>query len=202
MIVYVTDLKKFRDEKSFLENIRLCSIYGIEYIQVRLKNLDQKSKINLTVKINNIINKKNTKLIINSDYKSSKLVSAFGFHITAKSNLNGTDAKNKSGANWISKSIHSKEEILLSNKDKNINAYIVGTIFSSNSHPNGQTLGIEKFNELVKLSEKPVIGIGGIDTSNIASVVESGAKGVALISELANASNEKKVITKLKSYYE
>ena len=107
-----------------------------------------------------------------------------------------------SGANWISKSIHSKKELLLNNKDKNINAFIVGTIFPSNSHPNGKTLGIEKFIELVKLSEKPVIGIGGIDTNNIASVVESGAKGVALISELANASNLKNVITNLKSYYE
>tara|TARA_Y100001970_G_scaffold126027_1_gene155854 strand:+ start:26041 stop:26649 length:609 start_codon:yes stop_codon:yes gene_type:complete len=202
MIIYVTDPNKFNNENSFLENIKQSSLLGIEYIQVRLKNLDQTSKTNLTTKINNIIDHKRTNLIINSDHKSSKIISCFGFHITAKSILNGADAKKMSGANWISKSIHSKKELLLNNKDKNINAFIVGTIFPSNSHPNGKTLGIEKFTELVKLSEKPVIGIGGIDTNNIASVVESGAKGVALISELANASNLKNVITNLKSYYE
>ncbi len=145
MIIYVTDFNKFSDEKSFLENIKQSSLCGIEYIQIRLNSFDQKSKTILTEKINSVIDKNSTKLIINSDYKSSKIISAYGFHITSKSKLNGMDAKKISGANWISKSIHSKEEVLFNNKDKDINAFVIGTIFPSNSHPNGKTLGIENF---------------------------------------------------------
>ncbi len=202
MIIYVTDFNKFSDEKSFLENIKQSSLCGIEYIQIRLNSFDQKSKTILTKKINSVIDKNITKLIINSDYKSSKIISAYGFHITSKSKLSGTDAKKISGANWISKSIHSKEEVLFNNKDKDINAFVIGTIFPSNSHPNGKTLGIENFKELVRLSKKPVIGIGGIGTNNIESIVNSGADGIAMISELAFASNLRKIIMELKSYYD
>jgi len=202
MIIYVTDPNKFSNEKSFLENIKLSSLYGIEFIQIRLKSLDQKSKTDLTVKIKNIIDTRKTRIIINSDFISSKLISPFGFHITSQSNTSGADAKMKSGAKWISKSIHSREEIVSNNEDKNINAFIIGTIYSSNSHPNGKTLGIEKFNELVKLSKKPVIGIGGINIENISHVVKAGAKGAALISDLAFSSDLQKSISKLKKYYE
>lgn len=202
MIIYVTDIDKFSNQKSFLENIKNSSLFGIEYIQIRLKNLDQNSKTIITQKINEIIDKSNTKLIINSDYKSSKIISAYGFHMTSNSKLNGSSAKKISGANWISKSIHSKNEILKNNNDKDINAFVIGTVFPSNSHPNGKTLGIENFKDLVKLSKKPVIAIGGIDSQNISTIVKSGADGVAMISELANSSNLKNLIKKLKSYYE
>jgi|TARA_B100001094_G_scaffold196548_1_gene190568 thiamine-phosphate diphosphorylase len=202
MIIYVTDIDKFSNQKSFLENIKNSSLFGIEYIQIRFKNLDQNSKTILTQKINGIIDKSNTKLIINSDYKSSKIISAYGFHMTSSSKLNGSSAKKISGSNWISKSIHSKNEILKNNNDKDINAFVIGTVFPSNSHPNGKTLGIENFKDLVKLSKKPVIAIGGIDSQNISTIVKSGADGVAMISELANSSNLKNLIKKLKSHYE
>ena len=91
---------------------------------------------------------------------------------------------------------------MFNNKDKDINAFVIGTIFPSNSHPNGKTLGIENFKELVRLSKKPVIGIGGIGTNNIESIVNSGADGIAMISELAFASNLRKIIMELKSYYD
>ena len=125
MIIYVTDPNKFSNEKSFLENIKLSSLYGIEYIQIRLKTLDQKSKTDLTIKINNIIDTRKTRIIINSDFISSKLISPFGFHITSQSNISGGDAKKKSGAKWISKSIHSQEELVSNNEDENINAFII-----------------------------------------------------------------------------
>ena len=63
-------------------------------------------------------------------------------------------------------------------------------------------MGIEKFMELVRLSKKPVIGIGGINLQNIYAIKKSNAIGVAMISELANTNNLEKTINKLKSYYD
>ena len=63
-------------------------------------------------------------------------------------------AKSESGARWISKSIHTKDELYENNNDLDIDAFVIGTIYKSNSHPNGPTLGIEKFMELVRLSRK------------------------------------------------
>ncbi len=202
MIIYVTDINKFCSEKSFLQHIKLVSNYGISYIQVRIKNKDQENKQRITLEIKKAVSRNNTNLIINGDYKSCKKYSSYGFHITSDSSISGKVAKSLSGASWISKSIHSKEEMLLLNEDKEINAFVLGTIFNSNSHPNGATIGIENLKELVELSKKPVIGIGGINLSNIVSVVNAGAKGVAIISEIAHSDNLEKTIKKLKSYYD
>ena len=68
MIIYVTDIDKFSDQKSFLENIKNSSLFGIEYIQIRFKNLDQNSKTILTQKINEIIDKSNTPRFIKTSY--------------------------------------------------------------------------------------------------------------------------------------
>ncbi|MED5283938.1 MAG: thiamine phosphate synthase, partial [Chloroflexota bacterium] len=130
------------------------------------------------------------------------IISPYGFHIKSNEKITGDFAKSESGARWISKSIHTKDELYENNNDLNIDAFVIGTIYKSNSHPNGPTLGIEKFMELVRLSKKPVIGIGGINLQNIDAIKKSSAIGVAMISELVNTNNLEKTINKLKYYYD
>ena len=96
--------------------------------------------------------------------------------------------------------MHTEEEILFYNKDKYIDALILGTIFQSNSHPNGKTLGIENFKQLVKISNKPVIGIGGIGSNNSNLVYKSGAAGIAVITSIATSKNIRKTLKDMESY--
>ena len=84
MLIYITDIDKFNNEKSFLENIKLASFYGINFIQIRLNNLDQSKKIEISKKINEIVDKENTKIIVNQDFESSKIISPYGVHIKSK----------------------------------------------------------------------------------------------------------------------
>ena len=43
MIIYITDIDKFDNEKSFLENIKLASFYGINFIQIFKFHISRKS---------------------------------------------------------------------------------------------------------------------------------------------------------------
>ncbi|GIS30120.1 MAG: hypothetical protein Ct9H90mP2_05030 [Dehalococcoidia bacterium] len=45
---------------------------GKNFIQIRLNNLDQGKKIEISKKINEIVDKENTKIIVNQDFESSK----------------------------------------------------------------------------------------------------------------------------------
>ena len=83
--------------------------------------------------------------------------------------------------------------------DKNIDSYILGTLFKSNSHPEGNYLGIDNFKKLIKLSSKPIIAIGGIDENNVDLVHKSGASGIAVISSIAYSKNINKTIDKLEN---
>ena len=189
MLIYVTDINKFSNEKVFIENIISASECGVKYIQLRFnkpKDLDTK-------KISSIISKKidnkKTKIIVNENIDISTNIKSFGFHISSKNNISGKEVKHRTKVSWVSKAVHSEDDIINSNKDEMIDSYILGTLFSSNSHPGGSFIGIEKFNELTKLSMKPVIAIGGIDEKNANLVHKSGASGIAVISAIAYSKN-------------
>ena len=61
---------------------------------------------------------------------------------------------------------------------------IAGTVYPSSSHPGGQASGTGVIQSIVEVVDLPVIGIGGIDASNAASVMRAGARGVACISAI------------------
>jgi thiamine-phosphate diphosphorylase len=199
MIIYVTDINKFPNENIFLENINIASKSGIKYIQVRVNNKNSNDLTRIYNLILQSIGESETKIIINEEICLAKKTDAFGFHMKSNNKLSAKNIKIKTGVNWLSKSVHTIEDILTNNDDKFIDAFILGTIFKSNSHPNGKTLGIENFNQLVKISNKPVIGIGGIGSNNSNLVYESGASGIAVITSIATSKNIKKTLKDMES---
>jgi thiamine-phosphate pyrophosphorylase len=66
----------------------------------------------------------------------------------------------------------------------------VGPVFGTRSKADaGDAIGLTTLRRRVDLARCPVIGIGGIDQSNVASVVETGAVGVAVVSAILRAAD-------------
>jgi thiamine-phosphate diphosphorylase len=57
----------------------------------------------------------------------------------------------------------------------------VGTIFATASHPDVRPAGVGLICRIREQVSLPLIGIGGIEASNAAQVMEAGANGVAVI---------------------
>ena len=55
---------------------------------------------------------------------------------------------------------------------------------------------------MIDLSNKPIIAIGGINSTNLSLIVKAGAKGAAIITDIANAKNINSKIKKLNSFYD
>ena len=202
MIIYVTDVSKFSTEEIFFDHICQITRTNLEYLQLRFKGFNKSRNKNLILKTSNLIKSKNLKIIVNEDYETCNSINAFGYHIPSFSELNGKNAKKFSGASWISKSIHTKKELLKYNNDKYIDSFVLGTIFKSNSHPDGNVLGINNLRKMIDLSNKPIIAIGGINSTNLNLIVKAGAKGAAIITDIANAKNINSKIKKLNSFYD
>lgn len=64
---------------------------------------------------------------------------------------------------------------------------IAGSVFKTTSHPNSVAGGLGLINSLVNTVNIPVIGIGGIDTSNVESVMRTGASGVAVVTAITES---------------
>lgn len=63
----------------------------------------------------------------------------------------------------------------------------LGTIFPTGSHPAAKPLGLAVLGEAVAKSRVPVLAIGGIRVDRIASIMATGANGVAMISAIWDA---------------
>ena len=57
---------------------------------------------------------------------------------------------------------------------------LVGTVFSSSSHPEGVPGGVGRIREVLGVSSLPLLAIGGITPSDVGRVMASGAHGVAV----------------------
>jgi len=63
-----------------------------------------------------------------------------------------------------------------------------GPVFATATKPDaGEPIGVGGIAAIASAVRIPVVGIGGIDSSNAASVIEAGAAGVAVISAIVGA---------------
>ena len=76
------------------------------------------------------------------------------------------------------------------------NYVILGTVFPTESHPGGESHGLPLIKAAAKL-EVPILGIGGITTDTAASVIRSGASGVAVIRAVASAPDPSEAASEL-----
>ena len=83
---------------------------------------------------------------------------------------------------WIGRSVHSAEDASAAAAG-GADYLLVGSIFSSPSHPGRPPAGIGLVRETIRFG-LPVIAIGGIDAAGAAAAREAGAYGVAAIGAL------------------
>jgi thiamine-phosphate pyrophosphorylase len=65
--------------------------------------------------------------------------------------------------------------------------YLGVTVWSTSTKSEALPAGLDGLREIVAATELPVVGIGGIDTSNVRQVLEAGVAGVAVVSAVGAA---------------
>ncbi len=86
----------------------------------------------------------------------------------------------------ISAACHSREALLQSEGD-GADCALLSPLFPTASHEDVEVLGIERFSDMIKGVEIPVIALGGITEINAAELLETDAAGLAAISALTSA---------------
>ena len=75
----------------------------------------------------------------------------------------------------------------------------VGPIFPTSTKPDaGAALGLKALAEIAASVRLPIVGIGGVNEANAASVIEAGATGVAVVSGILHASEPENAARALK----
>lgn len=137
--------------------------------------------------------------IINDDVELALKLQADGIHV-GQGDLNIAEViANVPAEMLIGLSCHSLREVIAANRLPELSYYGIGPVFATSSKSDAQSpLGIQQLHDLADLSQKPVVGIGGLTLSNSQEIDRQKVPGLAVISAITQNQDLPAVIAKLK----
>lgn len=99
----------------------------------------------------------------------------------------------------IGLSCSTAEEISAANAISGIDYYGSGPVFPTGSKADADpVIGLAGLKQLVSLSTRPIVGIGGITVTDLSDVIATGAKGSAVISMIAQSEDIAQTVAKMR----
>ncbi|HOY23879.1 MAG TPA: Nudix family hydrolase [Cellvibrio sp.] len=173
---------EFKEPGDFLVRIESALQKGIRMVQLRLQKSDA---IPILVgPVAEICNRYSAKLIINTSpqvFDDITGSSAFGLHLNSAHLLN-CNSRPVSDSILLSASCHTESEIKHAEKI-GVDYICLSPVLATNSHPDQEGMGWDRFRSLVDDATIPVYALGGMTEADLAIALESGAQGIAAISE-------------------
>jgi len=121
-------------------------------------------------------------LLVNSDVEAALASGADGVHVPEHGATVANTRTRAGGRLLVSRAVHSVEAARAG-----ADLLVAGTVFDTASKPGAATLGVDGLAAICASVSVPVIAIGGIAAGNVASAIEAGARGVAVIGAILDA---------------
>lgn len=194
---YISDGKSFEEQYS---NILLALDAGIQWIQLRWKNAEEKSIIELAEKVKHLCDKYKAILIINDHPHIAARIQATGVHL-GLNDMSIADAKNiLSSHQWIGGTANTLEDVQ-QRISENVTYIGLGPLrYTSTKEKLSPILGYEGYKKIVQTFHKdipPIYAIGGIREQDIEPLLNIGIYGIAVSSLITSAKNKTQLIHQL-----
>ncbi len=166
------------------EDVAQLVAAGVRWIQIRDKTShDDRLYIDL-VRARTMI-PEGTRLFVNDRVDLALACAADGVHL-GETDLDPRSARLVAGERQllIGYSTHDVSEAIDAARRDEIDYVAIGPIFRSPTKNVREALGTAVLSRIRAGTDKPIIAIGGIDASNIESVLDAGADSAAVISAL------------------
>ncbi len=165
---------------------------GISVFQFREKGngaLEGEAKFQLAKRMQMLCRQYNVPFIVNDDIELAIALDADGVHI-GQDDENALNVREWIGDKVLGVSAHSIEEIRAAIK-AGADYIGIGPIYPTSTKKDAKA--VQGTNLIEKVKEQnltiPIVGIGGITTENAFPVINAGADGVAIISDISMADN-------------
>ena len=182
----------------YLQFIRQCANAGITSVQLREKQQTQAFLLMFGQELKSILDPLNIPLIINDDLELALELDAGGVHLGQTDGC-PTEARKRLGPNKIIGVSIDSEANLMSANNSPLDYVGIGAIFATANKQKVATVwGLNGLQQLSLNSKHRIIGIGGINEYNAATVLSSGACGIAVIGALHDAENPSQMTHRLR----
>lgn len=170
---------------------------GVTMVQLREKDSTTREFYQLAVALKNILHPFGVPLIINDRLDIALACDADGLHI-GQSDMPYSVVRNLLGKNKIiGLSVENIQDAMDANRldvDYIGISPVFGTLTKTDTAP---ALGLEGIREIMKISKHPSVGIGGINNTNVADIINLGANGAAVVSAIMSAPDPEKAAKEL-----
>ena len=172
--------------ESLLRNSRKIIGRGVDFIQIREKDLTDRDLFELTRRVVEMARGTCCRVLVNGRADIAAAAGAAGVHLTS-AGLGISDVRA-----WIPKSfivgvsVHTMREIQAACVE-GADYVLLGHVFPTSSKESmGSALGVEFLRRACRKSSVPILALGGITEERISVVLKAGAAGAAGISLFQN----------------
>ncbi|HOL21388.1 MAG TPA: thiamine phosphate synthase [bacterium] len=168
-------------KKSVVDDVKAAVKAGVKIVQYREKNKSPRDMVVEALKIKEIC-KKRAIFLINDRIDIAMAIEADGVHL-GQDDIPCIYARKLLGRDKIvGITVHNVEEAIKAEKD-GANYVGVSPIFSTRTKKDArEPLGTKVLKEIKSRIGIPVVAVGGIDLTNLISVLEAGVDGISAVS--------------------
>jgi len=161
---------------------------GVDLIQLRGKNKSIGELMELAAELHELTAKSSTPLIVNDHAEIARRVSVEGVHVGQDDDPIKLVRQKATRGILVGKSTHSLEQARAAEREGA--DYIgFGPMFATPTKPDYVPIGLQDIRRVHAEVNLPIFCIGGINIDNLQSVIDAGAKRVAMVSALLKAHN-------------
>lgn len=191
------------DDPQFLSILRLVQAAvaaEVPLFQIREKALNARVLYELTTRAAEITQGSKTRLLVNDRSDIARAAGADGVHLTTHSLPVDVTRKIYGSEFLVGASTHSLQAARAA-AQAGADFVVFGPVFETESkRVYGAPQGLEKLREVAsELGEFPVVAIGGITLDNVAKCSAAGARGVAAITLLSDATSMASIADKIRN---
>jgi thiamine-phosphate pyrophosphorylase len=175
---YITDRKSLRSKDTLLDAVARNMAAGIEWIQIREKDLSGRDLLALVRQVK-ALTKADTKIFVNGRMDVALAAGAEGLHLPARSIAPRRLRPIAPAEFLIGVSCHTPDEVRQAEAES-ADYVLFGPVFAPISKSSELAArGIDGLAEAARAVRIPVIALGGITRENTGRCMAAGAKGIA-----------------------
>jgi len=188
-IQYLTDAKK---DMSISEQVEAVCRGGIRWIQLRLKEASDEEFLTIGKQVKAICQYYKALFIINDRTFLARELDADGVHL-GKEDMSPLEARKIIGKNKIIGATCNTFEDICLRSTQNVDYIGLGPFrFTTTKKKLSPVLGLDGYNVILKNMQQtgiqlPVFAIGGITSSDIPSLLQTGIQGIAISGTIKNS---------------
>jgi thiamine-phosphate pyrophosphorylase len=175
-------------KKGNLSDVKNAVDAGCRFVQYREKNKTKDEMIKEAGELKKICKGK-AMFIVDDHVDVALAVGADGVHIGQK-DVSVEEARRLLGSDKIvGLTVHNVEEAVKAEKHGADYVGIAPVFKTDTKDDSGKPCGVDMIKKISENISLPIVAVGGIDKSNVKSVIESGADGIVSVSAVLNSND-------------